>query len=66
MTEKITFPAAVNQVRTLADGGIRLQLDLPENCIPQMAMLAECKRQAIYLLVTAEAIDEPKRYRQDT
>jgi hypothetical protein len=45
----IVFQGAVNQVRTLADGGIRVMLDLPEDAIPQMAMLAECKRQGIYL-----------------
>ena len=47
----IVFQAAVSQVRTLADGGIRLQLDMPEDAIPQMAMLAECKRAGIYLTV---------------
>jgi hypothetical protein len=66
MTEKITnpgrivFPASVNQVRTLADGGIRAMLDLPEDCIAQMAMLAECKRQGLYLEVSIVAIDPPK------
>ena len=49
----IVFDGAVSQIRTLVDGGIRLQLDLPEDAIPQMAMLAECKRQSIYLSFTA-------------
>lgn len=49
------FPAAVYKVQTLADNGIRLTLDLPEDAIPQMAMLAECKRQGIPLLVKIEA-----------
>ncbi len=52
--DAITFQAAVNQVRTLADGGIRVVLDLPEDAIPQMAMLAECKIQGIYLSVSCE------------
>ena len=55
MAEAIEFDAAVSQVRTLADGGIRVVLDLPEDAIPQMAMLAECKRQGIYLTVNCSA-----------
>lgn len=54
---EIVFEASVNQVRTLADGGIRVQLDLPESAIPAMAMLAECKRQGIYLLVRCTQIN---------
>lgn len=42
--EKIRFEATVNQVRTLADGGIRVVFDLPEDAVPQMAMLAEVRR----------------------
>ncbi|HMN14175.1 MAG TPA: hypothetical protein PKD55_17815 [Bellilinea sp.] len=42
--EKIRFEATVNQVRTLADGGIRVVFDLPEEAVPQMAMLAEVRR----------------------
>lgn len=48
----ITFPAEVNKVQTLADGGVRVTFDLPETAIPQMAMLAECKRQGLYLMVS--------------
>lgn len=60
---KIQFPATVNQVRTLADGGVRVVLDMPEDAIPQMAMLAECKRQGIYMLVTCTTFggDDGKR-----
>jgi hypothetical protein len=50
MTSEIKFPAEVQKVQTLADGGIRVTLDLPETEIPAMAMLAECKRQGIYLI----------------
>ena len=56
----IVFSASVNQVRTLADGGLRIILDLPEDAIPQMAMLAECKRNGIYLKVSCEAVDNEK------
>jgi hypothetical protein len=51
----ITFQASVNQVRTLADGGIRIQLDLPESCIREAAMLMECKREGIYLQVVCKS-----------
>lgn len=53
MTE-IRFPAAVHKLQTLVDGGIRVTLDLPETAIPQMAMLAECKRAGLPLIFNAE------------
>ena len=40
----IRFDAIVAKAQTLADGGIRITLDLPESAIPQMAMLIEAKR----------------------
>lgn len=43
-SDPIEFVAAVSQVRTLADGGIRLQLDLPEDAIEQAAWLMLAKR----------------------
>lgn len=42
-------------MQTLTDGGVRVTFDLPETAIPQMAMLAECKRQGIYLMVECRA-----------
>ena len=54
----ITFDAIVYKVQTLADGGLRLTLDLPEQAIPQAAMLMECKREGIPLKFTAVASDE--------
>jgi len=52
----IRFSAIVYKVQTLAtDMGIRVTLDLPEDAIPQMAMLAECKRQGIPLIFEARA-----------
>lgn len=53
MENSIVFHAEVNKVQTLADGGIRVYLDLPEDEIAQMAMLAECKRQGMYLTLEA-------------
>lgn len=54
----IRFHASVYRVQTLAtDSGVRVTLDLPESAIPQMAMLAECKRDGIPLLFEAK-VDE--------
>ena len=49
---KIIFDAIVARVQTLADGGIRITLDLPETAIAQAAALMECKRQEVPLRVT--------------
>lgn len=53
--DKIKFDAVVYKVQTLSDGGIRLTLDMPETAIPQMAMLAETKRQGVPLSFEASA-----------
>ena len=54
--EKIKFDAIVNSVKTLSsDNTIRVVLDLPEDAIAQMAMLAETKRQGIALVFEASA-----------
>jgi len=50
----IRFEAIVYKVQTLADGGIRLTLDMPETSIPQMAMLAETKREGVPLEFVAK------------
>ena len=50
----IEFDAVVYKVQTLVDGGIRLTLDLPEQAIPQAAMLMECKREEIPLKFAAK------------
>lgn len=49
----IRFEAIVYKVQTLADGGVRVTLDLPETAIPQMAMLAETKREGVPLVFEA-------------
>ena len=51
---KIEFEAAVYKVQTLADGGIRVTLDLPEYATPQLKALADCQRAGVYLKVTAK------------
>ena len=53
----ITFPATVFKLQTLVDGGVRVTLDLAEDCIPQMAMLAEARREGLSLVFTAKADD---------
>jgi len=59
--DAITFWAAVQKVQTLADGGIRVTLDLPEQCIMQMAELAACKvhGRILDVSVTEHAPDTP-------
>ena len=45
----ITFYAVVNAVKTLADNGIRVYLDLPEDATDVAVMLMECKRHGLVL-----------------
>lgn len=52
--EPVTFEAAVSKVTTLADGGIRIALDLPEDAIIAAAWLMECKREGVVLQVTCK------------
>lgn len=49
MAETINFWATVARVQTLADGGLRVTLDLPEDAILQAAQLMECKRRGAVL-----------------
>lgn len=59
--QAIKFQATVYKVSTLAtDNGIRVTLDLPETAIPQMAMLAECRRDGIPLIFSA-TVDSPQK-----
>jgi hypothetical protein len=51
----IAFPATVEKVQTLVDGGIRVTLDLPEDAIAQAAALMACKREGIPLRVEVKA-----------
>lgn len=51
--DPIAFHATVYKVQTLADGGVRVYLDLPETAIMQMAQLAECQRFGVVLDVEA-------------
>lgn len=49
MNDVIQFDCVVNKVQTLADGGIRVTLDLAETEIVSMAALAQCKANEIVL-----------------
>ena len=48
MSETI-FWAIVGKVQTMADGGIRVYLDLPESAIVQAAELMAYKREGVVL-----------------
>jgi hypothetical protein len=52
---KITFSAAVASVKTLADNGIRITFDLPEQAVSQAAALMQCKADGIPLRVEVMA-----------
>lgn len=53
---KLTFLAEVHQVQTLADGGLRVQFDLPETAIAQCSVLMELKRQGVAIQVEVKAL----------
>jgi hypothetical protein len=53
-----TVICEVAQVRTLADGGIRITLDLPEDAIECMAHMAACHAQGIAIRLTYEDYDD--------
>jgi len=57
----IEFWATVAQVRTMADGGLRVVLDLPESAIAEVAQLMECKRQSVVLDMTAKPKDDDSK-----
>jgi hypothetical protein len=61
LTNAITFQAAVNRVQTMADGGIRIVLDLPETEIAAMAQLAACQVDKLYLNVKCTLSEENER-----
>lgn len=60
----IEFWAIVAQVRTLADGGIRVMIDLPEDAITQAAQLMECKRAGVVLEVAAKVDGKTNKSRK--
>lgn len=57
MAESVTFKAQVARVQTLADGGLRVTLDLPESEIEQAACLMAFKRFGVVGDVTYRPVD---------
>jgi hypothetical protein len=51
----IKFSASVASIKTLADGGIRVTFDLPEQAIAQAAALMQCKVDGIPLRIEVMA-----------
>ena len=49
----IKFTAQVSQVKTLADGGLRIVLDLPETAIKEAGELMQVKQAGAVLEVVA-------------
>ena len=52
--EPIKFKAEVAKVQTMADGGVRVVLDLGEDGRRVMEALTECKQNGVYLAVEAK------------
>ena len=52
--DAIEFMAQVARITTLADGGIRVTFDLPEDAVMQAAELMTCKRFGVVLRVRCE------------
>ena len=53
--DEITFQAVVARVQTMADNGLRVTLDLPEQAVLEVAQLMELKRLGVALDVTVRA-----------
>ena len=61
MSDPIEFQASIAKVQTLADGGIRLTLDLPETAVLQAAQLMEVRvRSAIVKASLAPVVIESR------
>lgn len=58
--DAIRFSATVAQVKTMADGGIRITLDLPETAIETAAKMMTVRRNGAVLEVAAVAVKPQK------
>lgn len=56
----ILFTATVNQVKTLADGGIRVVLDLAENETETAKLLMDCRVRSANLNIAAIPVGLPE------
>lgn len=62
----IKFQATVAQVKTMADGGLRLVLDLPETAVDVAGKMMMVKRAGATLEIAALPVDEyGKTYKTD-
>jgi hypothetical protein len=57
MSESIEFAATIAKVQTLADQGVRVTFDLPEDTIIQAAWLMDAKRRGVVVTVSVVAKD---------
>ena len=65
MTEDIIrFSAQVSKVSTLADGGIRITLDLPETAIDTATKLMQVRQAGALLEVAAVPVNKAKNGRK--
>jgi hypothetical protein len=57
----VNFWAIIAKVQTMADGGLRVYLDLPENAVEEVAVLMEYKRLGVVadVVMTPRKDDEP-------
>ena len=58
MADSIRFIAQVAKVQTLADGGLRITLDLPESAIMQAAELMVFKREYVPVQVECKKAED--------
>jgi len=56
-TGAITVDALVSQVRTMADGGVRVVLDLPEGYVYEAAWLMQVKQDEGIVRVSVNRTD---------
>ncbi|MCP5019885.1 MAG: hypothetical protein GY938_32060 [Ketobacter sp.] len=57
----IEFEFTVEKVQTMADGAIRLTLDMPETAVLQMSQFVECKRVGVAMSGEAVPIKSEKK-----
>lgn len=51
LKELVMFPAAVVKVQSMADGGLRLTLDLPETAIDKAAVLMGLRERYLQAVI---------------
>lgn len=60
-TSTVKFWALIAKVQTMADGGLRVYFDLPEDAVESVAVLMQYKRLGVVadVIVTPRQNDEP-------